>query len=395
MRWSFRILTLHGVEVHSHLSFPLVLVWAAWQGAAGHGGLGGAAFGVLSVTLLFVCVLLHELGHSLEAQRLGLPVRRITLFPLGGVAELGLLPERPMQEFRIALAGPAVNFGLGLLLGGLAAAWIILAGGDARDTAVMALSAPSALGLLLYLVGANFSLAAFNLIPAFPMDGGRLLRATLAKFLDLLVATRIAAVAGYLIAAGLIAVGLFGFFVAPGGLPPGLLLVLAGVFVIAGAGYEEFWLRRRVTLSRIRAGSAVRAPTWTVTPGDVVTPLLTIHSFLTQPALPVVLGRRVVGLMLERDLQAALARPERLTIAHVMRADFPRVRVTDTLWQALELLTAYGYPALPVVDNGRFEGLITRSDVQREAGGRNGRTGRARQAAPDIRSIPLGENQNV
>jgi Zn-dependent protease/predicted transcriptional regulator len=395
MRWSFRILTLYGVDVFSHASFPLVLVWAAWQGADNQGGVGGALFGVLSVGLLFVCVLLHELGHSLEAKRLGLPVRRITLFPLGGVAELGLIPEKPVQEFRIALAGPAVNLVLGLVLGGVAAVWVILSDADPRRAIFAAIADPSALGLLVYLVGANLSLAIFNLIPAFPMDGGRVLRASLATFLNLLLATRIAAIAGYLIAGGLIVVGLASLAMPPEHIPAGLLLVLVGLFVIVGAGYEEYWLRRRVKLSRLRAGTAMQSPTWTVAPGDMVTPLLNVHSFHMQPALPVVLGRRVVGLILEKDVQAALKKPGRLTIAHVMRADFPRVRASDTLWQALELLTAYGYPALPVVNNGRFEGLITQADVRREASRPYARSTGTTVQVPGLRTVPLGENRDL
>jgi Zn-dependent protease/CBS domain-containing protein len=395
MRWFFRIATLYGVEVHYHISFPLVLVWAAWQGAETQGGLGGAMFGLLSAVLLFGCVVLHELGHSLEARRLGLPVRRITLFPLGGVAELGLMPERPMQEFRIALAGPAVNFALGLALGGAAGGWIILAGGDPRQTVLTAITAATPLGLLIYLVGANISLALFNLIPAFPMDGGRLLRAVLAAFLNLVLATRLAAIAGYVIAAGLIGAGLFGVASGTQHVPASLLLILVGVFIIVGASYEELWLRRRVVLSGRRAGSAVRSLTWTLAPGDVVSPLLNVHSFQAQPALPVVLGRRVVGLMFEKDVQSALARRDRLTIAHVMRADFPRVRASDSLWHALELLTAYGLPALPVVSNGRFEGLITRADVTRETGRPRAGTARTNETLPGLRVLPLGENRDV
>jgi Zn-dependent protease/predicted transcriptional regulator len=317
------------------------------------------------------------------------------LFPLGGVAELGIVPERPAQEFRIALAGPAVNVALGLGLGALAGAWLILAEGGPRQAIAAAIAAPSALGLLLYLVGANISLAVFNLIPAFPMDGGRLLRSALAAFLDLLLATRIAALTGYLIAGLLIIVGLASLALPGQQFPAGLLLVMVGVFVIVGASYEEIWLNRRMKLSRIRAGSAVRAPTWTVSPGDHVTPLLNVHSFELQPALPVVLGRRVVGMVLEKDVRTALGRPGRLTVAHVMRADFPRVRATDSLWQAQELLSAYGYPALPVVNNGRFEGLITPADVRRHSGRGQTRGSRRGDAVPGLRAVPLGENPDV
>ncbi len=394
MRWFFRIVTLYGVEVHCHISLPLVLAWAAWQGAAVQGGGVGALFGLASAILLFACVVLHELGHSLVARRLGLPVRRITLFPLGGVAELGLMPEKPLQEFYIAAAGPAVNFVLGVGLGGAVAVWVLLAGGDPRQVVMEAALSPSLLGMLLYLVGANLSLAVFNLIPAFPMDGGRLLRATLAVFLDLLLATRIAAVAGYLIAGVLVVAGLAGMAAGPRHVAAGALLAVVGVFIVLGAGYEEFWLRRRVLLSGRRASSAVRSPTWTVAPGDAVSPLLFVHSFQAQPALPVVLGRRVVGLMLEKDVRLALSRPERLTIAHVMRADFPRVRATDSLWHALELLMSYGYPALPVVNNGWFEGLITRADVTREAARRGPEAVRAPKTLPGLRALPLGDKQD-
>jgi CBS-domain-containing membrane protein len=198
-----------------------------------------------------------------------------------------------------------------------------------------------------------------------------------------------------LIAGLLIMVGLASFALPSQRFPAGLLLVVVGIFVIIGAGYEEFWLQRRLKLSSIRAGTAVRAPTWTVSPGDTVTPLLNIHSFELQPALPVLLGRRVVGMILEKDVRTALTQPGRLTIAHVMRADFPRVRATDSLWQALELLSAYGYPALPVVNNGRFEGLITHADVRRESGRNGSRPAGRGEAVPGLRAVPLGEKQDV
>lgn len=220
MRWSARLGRFAGIDVFLHASFPLVLAWIgyiAWQRT---GTLLGVANGMALVILLFSCVLLHEFGHALAARRFGIPTRYITLLPIGGVALLEAIPENPWHEVVIALAGPAVN----VCIAGLLFAGLLTAGDLGAETGAMFGQG----GILATLIMANLVLAAFNLLPAFPMDGGRVLRALLALRLGRLRATRFAATIGRVFALGL------GFF----GLRGDPVLVLIAVFIWYAGGAE-------------------------------------------------------------------------------------------------------------------------------------------------------------
>src|SRR5829696_6454091 len=179
MRWSWRIARVAGIDIHVHATFLLLLAWVGAQGWQGTRSWVGAAAGIGYVLLLFVIVVLHEYGHALTARRYGIGTRDITLLPIGGVARLERMPREPRQELAIALAGPAVNVVLALLL------WIVLAatGGlapGAGDPTAIDVAPLSLRTLGRELLRTNVLLAAFNMIPAFPMDGGRVLRALLA-----------------------------------------------------------------------------------------------------------------------------------------------------------------------------------------------------------------------
>jgi len=177
MSWSIKLFKIRGIDIKVHLTFVLILVWAAYRWGVSTGkGMEGALFGVAVTLLLFLCVTLHELGHSFQALRFGVPVKDITLWPFGGLAQIERMPEKPSQELLIAIAGPLVNLliGFGLLL---LSQVLQLQGWLAIDQLFQLLGDVSWQGLLAYLIMANFALAIFNLIPAFPMDGGRVLRA--------------------------------------------------------------------------------------------------------------------------------------------------------------------------------------------------------------------------
>ena len=198
MSWSLKLFTIRGIPVRMHGSFLLILLWAAWLGfnTCAAGWPLGVLFWVVFTLLLFVCVVLHELGHSLVAQIFGVTVQDITLWPIGGVARIAKLPQRPYQEFLITAAGPAVNFFLAIIFGVIAFAWI----GPGRLIAMVTspyqlerlLTGVSAEAMLIMLALNNLLLALFNLIPAFPMDGGRLVRSVLAAFMPFGRATKLA-----------------------------------------------------------------------------------------------------------------------------------------------------------------------------------------------------------
>jgi Zn-dependent protease len=177
MRWSWRVARVAGIDIHVHATFLLLLAWIGFAGYRRTGTPAGAAAGIGFVLLLFLIVVLHEYGHALTARRYGIPTRDITLLPIGGVARLERMPREPRQELVIALAGPAVNVVLALLL------WLgltLTGGAGAAEPMAPADERFMGRALAQQLLTANVWLAGFNLIPAFPMDGGRVLRAVLA-----------------------------------------------------------------------------------------------------------------------------------------------------------------------------------------------------------------------
>jgi Zn-dependent protease len=211
--------TVKGTLIRLHVTFLIFLVWIGVSHYA-QGGRQAAVEGVVFIVLLFACVLLHELGHVFAARRYGIQTADITLLPIGGVAQLERIPEKPSEELVIALAGPAVNVVIAVLLalalGGLPS---VDAGTQVQNPGV---------GLLGRLAWVNITLVLFNLVPAFPMDGGRVLRALLAYRLDHTHATRIAAGVGQVAA---FALGLAGLFGNP-------VLIFIALFVYMGASAE-------------------------------------------------------------------------------------------------------------------------------------------------------------
>ncbi|HYN87049.1 MAG TPA: site-2 protease family protein [Ardenticatenaceae bacterium] len=347
--WAWRLGSVRGIDLKIHFTFPLVLLWAAFQWGGGPGGgPGRALYGALLVSILFVCVLLHELGHSLAAMRYGIKVQDITLLPIGGVAQLRAMPDKPRQELVVALAGPAVNVAIVALLFPLVN---LVSDGLSRYGLVRLLLGTGLSSMIVYIFAANISLVVFNLIPAFPMDGGRVLRALLAMRLDYNLATRIAVRLGQLLAIGF---GLFGLLQNP-------LLILVALFVFFSAGAE---LRRvavrdllqgaQVTQFLAAAGQAL-SPSWPLPAARLVA-----HQ-TGQRAFPVIDAGQLVGLVSIADLN-------RLQFGHVgevMHGDFPVLAPAATLYEAQAAMAALGQTAAAVVESGSLSGLISVGDVER------------------------------
>jgi Zn-dependent protease len=227
--WSIRLFRLFGIQLSVHVSFLLLLAWAGWQGWELGGGTG-MGWMLLLIGLFFTCVILHELGHSLTARRYGVRVPRILLLPIGGMAEFDRIPRRPAAELLITVAGPAVNFALVLLLAPFV--WREVLG----LVAVRDFTLP---GLLTQLWWANLVMGVFNLLPVFPMDGGRIFRAALATRLPYLRATWWAVTVGRTLALVLAAVAVLYF----DHLMAGVLFVF--IFFAAGAEYRALLARER------------------------------------------------------------------------------------------------------------------------------------------------------
>jgi stage IV sporulation protein FB len=357
MSWSLRVFTIRGIDIKVHLSFILILFWAAFQwGVAMRGGVEGAIWGLVAILLLFVCVTLHELGHGFEAMHFGIKVQDITLWPIGGVARLETMPDKPVQELRIALAGPVVNFlivlGLWLLME------LILGKHVSFDPwkVVLGFRYDELESLIDYLIMANLSLGLFNLIPAFPMDGGRVLRSLLAFRISFSKATRIAVMVGQGVA---ILLGFIGF------MSGGFSLILVALFVFWGAGQEGQAAEVRAVLQGVRVRHALSHQIETLAPSDPLSRAVDLTLGTFQSDFPVLDGDHLLGLLAENDLLKAIGKlgPE-TPVSRAMRAQFNTVTMDTSLLEAQQAIASSQSSAIAVVaTDGQFVGLLTLRDI--------------------------------
>jgi Zn-dependent protease/CBS domain-containing protein len=356
MGQSLKLFSVRGIDIRVHVTFPLILIWAALQfGFIGRGGWEGAIFGVVSTLLLFVLVVLHELGHSIAAQYYDIEVKQIVLLPIGGVAQLAHIPEKPIQELVIAIAGPAVNFALAILFGIIALIAGVSLNLDQLPSLLLGLDRMSILVLFGYVFSSNLLLALFNLIPAFPMDGGRVLRALLATRLTYPRATVVAVGVGQAMA---FLMGIFGF------VQGNFFWVLIALFVYSGAGQERQLVLARNILGGLTVEQAFSRRAAHVSP---TAPLrdaidLTLNTF--QSDFPVCEGQALVGLLTHTRLVEALNRhgPD-IAIGEVMLRDVKPISPDEEVLVAQQRLSELRIEALPVVRHGEFMGLITNRDI--------------------------------
>lgn len=350
MSWSFRIARILGIEVRLHLTFLLLMGFYAWKGWALSGHAMGALLGILLPGTIFGCVLLHEFGHVLMARRYGIRTRDVTLLPIGGVARLESTGETPMQELAIALAGPAVN----VLIAVVAGAFVLMA----RVPTTPIDPATGAGSFATWLIASNLFLVGFNLIPAFPMDGGRVLRALLAWRGDRVRATRIAAAIGRALA---VVLALAGVVV----LHQPMLLFIA-LFVWLGATQESEAASTGALLDGVPVRRAMMTEFRSVSPHDSLGDVSRLVLAGFQHDFPVLAGEALVGLLLRDDLFPALRErgPETL-VAEVMRRSFPTAS-PDELVERMLKRTQFedGPSSIPVTgQDGRLVGLVTAENV--------------------------------
>ncbi len=365
MSWSLRLITVRGIPIRVHASFLLILAWAAYLGlteARGDSAVGSMGFMVLFTLLLFVCVVLHELGHSLVAQALGVKVHDITLWPVGGVARLAGMPRRPGHEFLITAAGPTVNLVLALILGALAFGWI----GPAKLLNIFAtgrgiarlLDSQTGQSLVVLLALQNVLLAVFNLIPAFPMDGGRLLRSMLAGLLPFRTATRVASFIGQGLALVLLAVSF---------LPSGnIFLTLVAGFVFLGAWQERSQVVATENLAGLTVRDAMQPLGLRLNASDNLHETVRRVASTPQSAFIVVDGNRLAG-VLPRGVLLAAAKKARTTdtVGQHTRGKFAQLAPAEQLVAVQERLQIE-YAGV-VVERDTVLGLITRADIARLA----------------------------
>lgn len=348
MSWSITLGRVFGSEIRIHLTFLILLAWIGivhWQ----QGGANAAFEGIAFIIAVFACVTLHELGHALAARRYGITTPDITLLPIGGLARLSRMPEDPGQEIVIALAGPAVNV--------VIAAILLLLPGVALNPEVLSDVGNPADAFLTRLAAINIWLVLFNLIPAFPMDGGRVLRAVLALRMGRRSATEWAARIGQGLAFA------FGFLGLIGGNP---FLVFIAIFVYLAASAEAQGTGLMDMARRMKVDDAMIRSFQTLGPQSTIDDAAEALIRTTQHEFPVVDGAGRLRGMLTRNamIRAMKESGAGTAVLEAMEPDVPTLRAGERLHKALNLMQEKGSTVLGVVDeDGRLQGYISQDNL--------------------------------
>jgi Zn-dependent protease/CBS domain-containing protein len=348
MAWSFPLLKVAGSEIRIHVTFFLLLAWigiAHYQQGGSEAALDGVAF----ICAVFACVVLHELGHALAARRYGIATPRITLLPIGGLAELERMPERPSEEIFVAVAGPLVN----VIIAGLILAWLSLSGAGAQLPAIEDTQA----AFLPRLGFVNVALVVFNLIPAFPMDGGRVLRALLATRWPRVRATQIAARFGQAVAIAFAFLGL---------VSGNVILLFIAIFVYMAAGAEAEQTLMSDIARSVQLEHAMITRFESLGPGATLGDAAQALLRTTQHEFPVVDNAgRLEGILTRGDLiDARATHGDGYLASLAMRRDIPSFAARDRLDTAMEAMRNSRAPAVAVTDrDGRLLGYVNAENI--------------------------------
>jgi Zn-dependent protease len=346
MSWSWKLARIAGIDVYVHATFLMVVVWIALVYWNQNQSVGAVVEGVGFILALFGCIILHEFGHALTARRYGIKTRDITLLPIGGLARLERMPDVPVQELWVALAGPAVNVVIALvLLAGLhlSGLW------DSVDGLSMATG-----GFLERVMLANVFLAVFNLLPAFPMDGGRALRALLGTRMEYTRATQLAASIGQGMAI------LFGFI----GLQGNPMLIFIALFVWIGAGQEASMVQMKSALAGIPVRRAMLTHFRTLSPTSTLGDAADLVLTGSQQDFPVLSDGRVAGILTRGDLLKALTQHGRgASVDEHMRRECSTAEASEMLEAALGRMQGRDCSTIPVIERGALIGLVTTDNV--------------------------------
>jgi len=347
MSWSINIGSIAGTAIRIHFTFLMFLAWiviATWA----QGGSAAALDGLAFMLLVFACVLAHEFGHIFAARAFGVETPDVTLLPIGGVARLARIPEKPSEEFLVAIAGPLVNVAIAIVL-------VVVFGAAVSEKSLVTLDSAH-VAMTDRLAAVNIFLVLFNMIPAFPMDGGRVLRALLALRLGHVRATEIAATIGQLTAFGL---GFIGLFWNP-------MLIFIAIFVYLAAASESQLVAIRAMSRDVPVAAAMMTEFSTLTPEEHIDTAVETLLRTSQSEFPVIdAGHRLVGLLGRHDMIRALKElgPD-ARVAAAMATGIPTIGHRRCLEEAFRLLQEKSVPAVGVTDTlGRLVGLITSETV--------------------------------
>ncbi len=343
MSWSLNIGKVAGTVVRVHITFLLFLAWI-FAASYASGGAATAWDSLIFMVLLFLCVLLHEFGHIFTARAFGVPTPYVTLLPIGGVAQLERIPEEPGQEFLVAIAGPLVNVVITIVL-------VVFAGAHLQPAAAAAVD-NAQIALVDRLAAVNLFLALFNMIPAFPMDGGRVLRALLASRLGYVRATEIAAAIGQFVA---FALGFIGLMYNP-------VLIFIAIFVYLAASSEAHMVALRAVSRGVPVSHAMMTQFATLTPEAHLDEAVQTLLQTGQGEFPVVDRAGKLTGVLDRGeiIRAIKTLGPQARIAEAQVAELPTIGHRQSLEDAFKLLMQKQAPAVGITDPaGRLVGLVT------------------------------------
>jgi len=346
MKWSWKIARFAGIDVNIHLTFFILIFWIALTYWQAEGTVAAVVYGVGFVLALFVCVVLHEFGHALTARRYGIGTKYITLLPIGGVASLESMPEDPKQEMAVALAGPAVNL---VIAAGI---WLWLTATNSMlPLDQLNLSSE---GFLQKLLMINIILAVFNMLPAFPMDGGRVLRAALAMKMDHNRATQVAARVGQGLALWL---GFLGLLYNP-------FLVIIALFVWIGAAAEASMEQVKSSLSGLPVGRAMLSDFQVLSPDDPLSRAIELTLAGSQTEFPVVKQGEMIGVLDQANLLRGLQQQGEIAqVQEYMQKEVQSTHIDEPLEAVLKRLQNSKCRLLSVIKDNELVGIINLDNI--------------------------------
>lgn len=341
MKGSVRLFKVWGININIHITFLLLPILFGFQ---------YGIRGVFIILFVFLCVTLHELMHSIQAKRFGIKVDQIILLPIGGIASMRKMPDNPREEFIVSLSGPLFNIGFALIF--FYPLYKLLGPQDFFHPSLETWPQTFA-----YAYWINPMLAIFNLLPAFPMDGGRVLRAFLAQRMDYQKATRIAVLFGHAFAL------LFAFW---GFTHNHLLLIVIAIFVYFAASQEGTQVDIKALLKRFRVQDILNRNFTPVSPETKITEILDLIFHTHQEDFPVLENGRLVGFLPRNDILYAVHQHGLdKTAGEIMHRDFPTISPEDSLSRVYNKLEAANFRAAPVVKEEQILGLVTLEDISR------------------------------
>ncbi|MDZ7720708.1 MAG: site-2 protease family protein [Balneolaceae bacterium] len=352
MSSSLKIGRFAGIKVQIHWTFWLLFLFIGFLVFTKDGTFADLIWHSLFIMGLFICVVLHEFGHALTAKNYGIPTRSITLLPIGGLASLKKIPDNPKEEFLVAIAGPAVNVVIAIIL-------VIFVPTETYtsmdpETLQEELSMITPDNFLFYLLTANIALVLFNLIPAFPMDGGRIFRAILTMKMGRIKATQIAASVGKFLALLFFLYGLF----------YGILLSVIAVFIWFGAHSENIMIQQIELMRGYKIRDAMITEYSTLNPDDILKTAVDKILASTQQDFVVVENGEIAGILYMNDLSKALqSSGEETPVREVMDTSVVTLEANNELSSAYQKLNRKNRNFFPVLENGEIIGVMDMNNI--------------------------------